>query len=114
MTVMFSYPDVSPADIKEIELKYHSKDTEYLVKKAAKELGEATEEFEREQKIQSQIRPDSDRGFSNELGTSVGLAAPTAGEVAKVKVSDLTVRPDVFQVKSEGKFNKTNGLVSGS
>ena len=40
MTVMFSYPDVSPADIKEIELKYYSKDSEYLVKKAAKVIAD--------------------------------------------------------------------------
>ncbi len=97
---------------KQVDLEAEVKKSQNIVKKAAKELGEATVEFEKEQKIQSQIRPDSDRGFSNELGTSVGLAAPTAGEVAKVKVSDLTVRPDVFQVKSEGKFNKKG--VSGS
>ena len=97
---------------KQVDLETEVKKSQNIVKKAAKELGEATEEFENEQKIQSQIRPDSDRGLSNELGTSVGLAAPTAGEVAKVKVSDLTVRPDVFQVKSEGKFNKKG--VSGS
>ena len=97
---------------KQVDLETEVKKSQNIVKKAAKELGDATVEFEKEQKIQSQIRPDSDRGFSNELGTSVGLAAPTAGEVAKVKVSDLTVRPDVFQVKSEGKFNKKG--VSGS
>ena len=97
---------------KQVDLETEVKKSQNIVKKAAKELGEATVELEKEQKIQSQIRPDSDRGFSNELGTSVGLAAPTAGEIAKVKVSDLTVRPDVFQVKSEGKFNKKG--VSGS
>lgn len=97
---------------KQVDLEAEVKKSQNIVKKAAKELGKATEEFVAEQKIQSQIRPDSDRGFSNELGTSVGLAAPTAGEVAKVKVSDLTVRPDVFQVKSEGKYNKKG--VSGS
>ena len=55
------------------------------------ELGNAAKDLQTENNIQAQIRPDEDRTFSNELGQSVGLAAPLSSEISKLKLSDIIV-----------------------
>ena len=80
--------------------------------KKMEELGNAAKDLQTENNIQAQIRPDEDRTFSNELGQSVGLAAPLSSEISKLKLSDIIVRPDVFQPKEAGKINKKG--ISGS
>ena len=97
---------------KKIDLEKEAVKAEKIAKKKMKELGNAAKDLIAENKIQAQIRPDEDRTLSNELGQSVGLAAPLSSEISKLKLSDIIVRPDVFQPKAEGKLNKKG--ISGS
>tara|TARA_B100001778_G_scaffold213460_2_gene176769 strand:+ start:3475 stop:12060 length:8586 start_codon:yes stop_codon:yes gene_type:complete len=95
-----------------IDLEKEATKAEKIAKKKMQELGNAAKDLQAENKIQAQVRPDEDRTFSNELGQSVGLAAPLSSEISKLKLSDIIVRPDVFQPKAEGKINKKG--ISGS
>tara|TARA_A100001035_G_scaffold115040_1_gene90293 strand:- start:5351 stop:14017 length:8667 start_codon:yes stop_codon:yes gene_type:complete len=95
-----------------IDLEKEAIKAEKIAKKKMKELGNAAKDLQTENNIQAQIRPDEDRTFSNELGQSVGLAAPLSSEISKLKLSDIIVRPDIFQPKAEGKLSKKG--ISGS
>jgi len=62
--------------------------------------------------INNQVRPDQSRTAYDKIGVTSANRPKTPLEVFQMNPNDLVIRPDIFQIKESGKFNKSG--VSGS
>ena len=62
--------------------------------------------------LNNQVRPDQSKTAYDKIGVTSANRPKTPLEVFQMNPNDLVIRPDIFQIKESGKFNKSG--VSGS